>query len=143
MPLTLQKLTGATVASTVDLKIPGQEEAEKVALVYRPAVLTGKLEDDLRKYGERSEGWAALVSKLIVSWDLESEPGVPVPLEYVPAVIEQDPETGRDRIVQPASGALMEIPTWILQGIIEGVKGDMRPNPKSGESSAASSSREA
>lgn len=142
MPLTLQKLTGATVASSVDLRIPGQEETEKVALVYRPGVLTGKLEDDLRKFGDRSEGWAALISKLVVSWDLEREPGEPYPLEYVPARIERD-AGGNEKIVEPAGGALLDLPTWILQGIVEGVKGDLRPNPKSAESSGASSSREA
>lgn len=137
MPLTLQKLTGATVSSSVDLAIPGQEEKETIALVYRPGVLTGTLETSLRKYGDSSEGWAALVSKLIVSWDLEREPGEPYPLEYVPAKVEQ--KDGKDVIVEPASGALLELPTWILQGIVEGVKGDLRPNPKSAGTSGASS----
>lgn len=137
MPLTLQKLTSATVASTVDLKIPGQEETEKVALVYRPAVLSGSLESELRRFGDSSEGWAALVSKLVVSWDLEREPGEPYPLEYVPAKIEE--QDGKPVIVEPAGGALLELPTWILQAIVEGVKGDLRPNPKSAGTSGASS----
>jgi hypothetical protein len=137
MPLTLQKLTSATVASSVDLKIPGQEETEKVALVYRPGVLSGTLEGELRRFGDSSEGWAALISKLIVSWDLEREPGEPYPIEYVPAKIEE--RDGKPVIVEPAGGALLELPTWILQGIVEGVKGDLRPNPKSAGTSGASS----
>lgn len=142
MPLTLQKLTAATVTSIVDLRIPGQEEPEKVTVTYRPGVLTGSLEGELRRYGDSGEGWAALVSKLVVSWDIESEPGKTVPIEFVPAKREKLRDAlGNEQevIAEPAHGALLELPVWILQNVIEGVKADLRPNPKSGGTSAASS----
>lgn len=139
MPLTLKKLTGATVAATVDLKIPGQTETEKLALVYRPGVLTGALEEELREYGDRSEGWAALIAKLVVSWELETEPGKSVPLEFIPPTPAKIQNGKIIEAAKPARGALLTVPTWILQGVIEGVKADLRPNAESAETSGASS----
>jgi len=117
MPLTVKKLTSAVVNSTIDVKIPGQSEPEKVRIGYRPGILTSQLEEELREYGDRSEGWADLVSRLVVSWDLELEEGVPLPVE---------------------KDSLREVPGWLLQSIIVGIREDMVPSRKTAETSGGS-----
>lgn len=140
MPLTLSKLTGATVPATIDVRIPGTNDVEKISLVYKPGVLTAALEEELARYGQSGAGWAALISKIIVSWDLERAPGEPYPLEFIPPVA---PVTNPDGTIQKAGeaakGALTEIPTWLLSAVVDGVKADLRPNPKTDETSGASS----
>ena len=129
MPLTVQKLTGNTVEADIRVKLPGgSEEGEPMHLVYRPGVLTPALENEFRIYGQSSEGWAALIARLVASWDLQDGDGKPVPLEYVPATDKK-----------PAGGALLELPGWFLQAVVAGVRENLSPNPRTGETSAGSS----
>lgn len=141
MPLTLAKLTGKTVPATIEVRLPGTEDLEKISIVYKPGVLTAALEDELNRYGQQAVGWADLISKIIVSWDLEETPGKPYPLEFVPPVPAKLGPDGATILepAKPAGGALMLVPTWLLSAIIDGVKADLRPNPKTDETSGGSS----
>lgn len=120
MPLTVSKLTGATVQGKIRIKVPGEPgDGEELAVTYKPGILTAALENELSAYGQRSEGWADLVSRLVVSWELTGEDGNPYPLQ---------------------KEALMALPGWMLQAVVFGIREDLSPNSKTiGETSAASS----
>ena len=94
------------------------EDVGEIRLRYKPYVMTPRFEDELTTYGAKAEGWAVLVSKLVASWDLELEEGVPVALE---------PE------------ALVAVPGPILKGIVLAINEHASPKAKSAESSGAGS----
>lgn len=133
MPLTVSKLLGKTAEADLDI------EGEKLHVVYRPGALTPALESELRKWGEKSEGWADLLVHLLVSWDLQGDGGKPVPIEFVrptPAKMKDGKELEPEK---PASGALMDLPGWFLATVVTKIREDMSPNRKTDEPTGGSS----
>lgn len=92
-----------------------------VNVTYRPGGITPESEDRLREMiSEQRVGASlvALLSGVLLDWDLTDDDGVPYPTT---------PE------------ALSKLPTLALMAVAQAISESIRPNPPSGEISAAGS----
>lgn len=123
MPISLAKVRDRTVKASLVLESEALFGDEKPTLVveYRPSVLTPAFESELRQYGENSDGWAKLVSKLVSSWDFLGEDGQPVPLTFE---------------------SLREVPGPFLTVVVAAIRGHLSPNLTTGGNSGDGSSPE-
>ncbi len=90
------------------------DDGEVVAGTYRPALLTFEFDREMRlmyKEDESEKGLCEKLVQVVASWDVEGEPGEPLPLTV---------------------DALMDVPSDIMFAVIRGVRsagGPPAPTP--------------
>ncbi len=90
-----------------------------VQVTFRPSGITPEIEDRLRDMiAEQRVGasFVALLSGILVEWDLQDDEGRPYPMD---------------------AESLRRLPTVFLYAVAQAVSAEMVPNPPSGGSSAA------
>lgn len=113
MPVSIGKLQRNTAQVAIDI------DGETLNVVYRPSGLTPAAEDQMHEQVQAQRGGASLVTVLapmLVSWDLLDEDGTSLPTD---------------------EATLRQLPTEFLSRVVEAITENMRPNPTSGERSAA------
>lgn len=123
MPISLAKVRDRTVHASLTLESEALfgDEKPSIEVDYRPSVLTPAFESELRLYGEHSDGWAMLVSKLVSAWDVLAEGGQPQSLEYE---------------------ALRAVPGPFLTAVVAAIRGHISPTTATAENSDDGSSPE-
>lgn len=115
----IDRLTEKVVPVTIAIPEILVEGGGTVEAKYRPAEYTPKVEERSKGFGQSSAAWAALLGNgLLVEWDVVMN-GEPVGVD---------------------EASLMTLPGLFLQHIGLEIARAMRPNPKSGGNSAATSS---
>lgn len=123
MPISLAKVRDRTVAAKLFLEAEALfgDEKPEINVEYRPSVLTPAFESELRSYGDQSEGWAKLVSKLVAAWDVQAESGEPQSLDFE---------------------ALRVVPGPFLTAVVAAIRGHLAPNSTTDGNSEGGSSPE-
>lgn len=104
------------------LVVPGEEE--KIHIVYNPGELTLEVADEMRAAmdaGLGAEVVAAMLRRLLVSWDLQDEV--------------TDPETGKVTLRQLTTSEedIKKVPLPFFNVLLEAITNDSRPNGLRGE----------